>query len=98
MTIQGARIELINMLNDKNLPIYYEPVLKKVIETIEQEQKQYDELQEIRQEIQANMEDIIGHYSNTPFKDMPSSKIFRNEGRQECLEIIDKHISRKENN
>ena len=57
-----------------------------------------DELQEIRQEIQANMEDIIGHYSNTPFKDMPSSKIFRNEGRQECLEIIDKHISRKENN
>jgi len=39
MTIQGARIELINMLNDKNLPIYYEPILKKVIETIEQEPK-----------------------------------------------------------
>ena len=49
-------------------------------------------LQEIRQEIQANIEDITGHYSNTPFKDMPSSKIYRNEGRQECIEIIDKHI------
>ena len=52
-----------------------------------------DVLQEIRQEIENNMESIIGKYdANTPEHDMPSRKIERNNGRQECLAIIDKHI------
>lgn len=51
-------------------------------------------LQEIRQEIESNMESIIGKYdSSTPKRDMPSAKIERNESRQECLDIIDTHIS-----
>lgn len=50
-------------------------------------------LQEIRQEIESNMESIIGKYnSSTPERDRPSAKIARNEGRQECLDIIDTHI------
>ena len=51
------------------------------------------ELQEIRQEMESNIESIIGKYdSSTPKRDMPSAKIARNEGRQECLDIIDTHI------
>ena len=56
-------------------------------------------LQEIRQEIESNMESIIGKYdSSTPKRDMPSVKIGRNEGRQECLDIIDKHLADKRGN
>ena len=50
-------------------------------------------LQEIRQEIENNMESIIGKYdANTPEHNRPSHKIERNNGRKECLAIIDKHI------
>ena len=50
-------------------------------------------LQEIREEIESKMESIIGKYdSSTPTRNMPSAKIERNEGRKECLEIIDKYL------
>lgn len=54
------------------------------------------DIEAIRQDIVSSMEDIKGHYSNTPFRDMPSSKIYRNEGRQECLDIIDKYIQKSQ--
>ena len=51
-------------------------------------------LQEIKREIEGNMESIIGKYdSSTPTRNMPSAKIERNEGRKECLAIIDKYIA-----
>lgn len=50
-------------------------------------------LQEIRQEIESNMESIIGKYdSSTSERNFPSHKIERNNGRKECIAIIDKHI------
>lgn len=50
-------------------------------------------LQEIKREIEGNMESIIGKYdSSVPTRNMPSAKIERNEGRKECLGIIDKHL------
>ena len=50
-------------------------------------------LQEIRQEIESNMETITGTYdASTPEYNMPSHKIERNFGRKECIAIIDKHI------
>lgn len=35
MTIQGAMIELVNLLNADDIPIYYKGCIKKVIETID---------------------------------------------------------------
>ena len=56
-----------------------------------------EELQEIRHEIENNMESIIGKYdANTPEHNMPSHKIERNNGRKECLAIINKHIKELE--
>lgn len=50
-------------------------------------------LQEIRQEIECNMESITDKYdSNTPTRDLPSYKIERNEGRKECIKLIDSKI------
>ena len=55
--------------------------------------KLIDVLQEIRQEIESNMESIIGKYdANTPEHNRPSHKIERNNGRKECIAIIGKHI------
>lgn len=43
------------------------------------------------------MESIIGKYdSSVPTRNMPSAKIERNEGREECLGIIDKHLEQYE--
>lgn len=78
ITIQGARIELINMLNDKNLPLYYEPSLKKVIETIEQE---YDVLNKIRAEIKEEIESYR-------MADWETNNILA-DGLQMALNIID---------
>lgn len=39
MTIGGAISELNNLLKADDIPIYYKPSIKKVIETIEQEPK-----------------------------------------------------------
>ena len=59
--------------------------------------KRYGVLQEIRQEIENNMESIIGKYdANTPEYNRPSHKIERNNGRKECLAIIDKRIKELE--
>ena len=50
-------------------------------------------LQEIKREIEGNMESVIGKYdSSVPTRNMPSAKIERNEGREECLGIIDKYL------
>ena len=37
MTIGGAISELINLLKADDIPIYYKPSIKKVIETLEQD-------------------------------------------------------------
>ena len=39
MTIQGAIYELNNMLSSNDIPCYWKPVIKKIIETIEQTNK-----------------------------------------------------------
>ena len=66
---------------------------KKYIEELMQPHIPLRVLQEIRQEIENNMESIIGKYdANTPEHNRPSHKIERNNGRKECLAIIDKHI------
>lgn len=40
MTISGVINDLNNLLNADDVPVYYKPSIKKVIETIEQEQQQ----------------------------------------------------------
>lgn len=53
-------------------------------------------IEDIKAEIENNMESIIGKYDcKTPERQMPSRKIERNEARKECLEIIDKHIAER---
>lgn len=70
-----------------------EDVRKKYLEELMQPHIPLRVLQEIRQEIENNMESIIGKYdANTPEHNRPSHKIERNNGRKECLAIIDKHI------
>lgn len=39
MTIQGALSDLNNLLEADDIPVYYKPSIKKIIETIEQELK-----------------------------------------------------------
>lgn len=39
MTIQGALSDLNNLLEADDIPFYYKPSIKKIIETIEQEPK-----------------------------------------------------------
>jgi hypothetical protein len=51
MTIGGALSDLNNLLSADDIPFYYKPAIKKVIETIEQEQQQqwmlyFDKLKE----------------------------------------------------
>ena len=56
-------------------------------------QEPIEMLQEIRHEIENNMESIIGIYdSSTSESEMPSCKIARNIGRQECIKLIDTKI------
>ena len=50
-------------------------------------------LEDVRAEIEAKMESIIGKYdSNTKPEDMPSKKIERNNGRTEAIDIINRKI------
>lgn len=57
-----------------------------------------DVLKEIRQEIESNIENIIGKYDATvPEHDRASMKIARNEARRECLAIVDRHLSEATN-
>ena len=49
-------------------------------------------LDKIRDEIERNMESVIGKYdSSIPKFNMPSYKIERNKVRKECISIIDKY-------
>ena len=51
-------------------------------------------IEDIKVEIQGNMESIIGKYdSSIPKAEMPSYKLERNSARRECIDIIDKHVS-----
>lgn len=51
-------------------------------------------LKDVRAEIEAKMESIIGKYdSNTKPENMPSRKIERNNGRTEAIDIIDRKIA-----
>lgn len=52
-----------------------------------------DVLQEIEEEILSSMESIVGKYNgDTPERQCPSAKIERNEGRNQCLEIIERKM------
>ena len=54
-------------------------------------------LEDIKGEINDNMESIIGVYdSSTPENQRPLCKGARNDARKECIAIIDSHISGKE--
>ena len=47
---------------------------------------------DIKTEIEGNMESIIGKYDpSIPKFNMPSYKIERNKAREECISIIDKY-------
>ena len=46
MTIQGAIYELNNMLFGKDIPCYWKPVIKKIIETVEQTEQNVGEMSE----------------------------------------------------
>lgn len=62
------------------------------METIETEAI-IDVLQEIEAEILSSMESIVGKYNgDTPERQRPSAKIERNEGRKQCLKIIERKM------
>lgn len=42
MTLQGAINELNNLYKSEDIPFYYKPMIKKIIETIEQAIKECD--------------------------------------------------------
>ena len=83
MTIQGARDELLTMMECNSLPVYFVPILKKVAETIEMEFNTAYNIEQIRADIQSNFEN-----STDPNN---IDAMMRNIGREECLEIIDKY-------
>ena len=93
MTMQGAKIELINLLNDKNLPIYYEPMLKKVIETIEQEQSTVNVafVRNIRTEIEKRLSDIDYLESICPFGSYGEWYDGVKDAEDIVLEVIDNY-------
>ena len=56
-----------------------------------------DRIKETREEINSKIESVVGTYKgDTPFEQMPSAKIHRNNARKECLEILDKLIAEVE--
>lgn len=61
MTIQGARDELINMMECKDIPFYFVPILQKVVETIEMEIATGCDIDAIRAEI-ADLDDADYDY------------------------------------
>lgn len=51
-------------------------------------------LEEIQLEIADNVESIIGHYdASTPERKRPLCKSARNEGRTECIDVIQQKIN-----
>lgn len=51
-------------------------------------------IDDIKTEIESNMESIVGKYdSSIPKAEMPSYKLERNKARKECIDIIVKHIN-----
>lgn len=52
MTIQGARDELLNMMECKDIPFYFKPILKEVVHTIEDEFATVCDISQIRAEIE----------------------------------------------
>ena len=77
----------------KMLKMFSELFVKKIDDAPTIQAVPIEVLQEIRQEIESNMETITGTYdASTPEYNMPSHKIERNFGRKECIAIIDKHI------
>ena len=67
--------------------------MKYEIEALETAIRSLEAWDVVKAEIESNTESIIGKYDATvPEHDRPSMKIARNEARQECLTIIDKHL------
>lgn len=53
-------------------------------------------IEDIKAEIKSNMESSIGIYGkDTPLSERAYVKLERNNARNECLQIIDKHIGGK---
>ena len=81
MTIQGARDELLNMMECKELPFYFVPILKEVVKTIEMEIATVCDIDAIRAEI-ADLDDaeyeFEGYYKAVT----------------DALQIIDKHLGK----
>ena len=61
MTIQGARDELINMMECKDIPFYFVPILQKVVETIEMEFATACDIEQIRAEIRQIVDEETKH-------------------------------------
>jgi len=86
MTIGGAISELNNLLKAENIPFYYKPSIKKVIETIEQDAIEQSVLDNIKAEIEQNAYPIV-HGVNNHEKGMTLYGI---------LQVIDKYKAESE--
>ena len=74
-----------------------EEVIKETVESIWGKPPYTELLDKIRDEIEGNMESIVGKYdSSIPKFNMPSYKIERNKAREECISIIDKYREEQE--
>ena len=93
MTIQGARDELINMMECKDIPFYFVPILREVVKTIEMEiatvdkdiiAKENKRLNNAIEQIRAEIERL--HYH-------PKLDFIKNDEVVEmALDIIDKYM------
>lgn len=81
MTIQGARDELINMMECEDIPFYFVPILQKVVETIEMEIATVSDIENIRAEIIEECQ-----YEHDSLYGL---------GLNRSLDIIDKHIKKR---
>jgi hypothetical protein len=74
-----------------------EEVIKETVESIWGKPPYTELLDKIRDEIEGNMESIVGKYdSSIPKFNMPSYKIERNKAREKCISIINKYRKEQE--
>ena len=87
MTIQGAIEDLNNLINAKDIPVYYKPSLEKIKETIELENQNT---------LQAELEEIRTEISKIKIKE-PFILRTPEDIQYEAILILDKHIKELNN-
>ena len=94
MTIQGAIYELNNMLSSNDIPFYWKPAIKKIIETVEQNVREMSEQTDGDLISRTNLLKDIADLKKSPwFNDGKDIKdLFRHNSyvtRKEAVEIIE---------